>query len=101
MVDDASVLESVTVEVESLLMQLKKSSPQENGLPLRQSPAKKKLKVTEADYHKVFHKTLPVRRRHRKKRRDKGDVGKSDRPKDNLVISELVSLFSWFLRRLV
>ena len=31
MVDDASVLESVTVEVESLLMQLKKSSPQENG----------------------------------------------------------------------
>lgn len=34
MVDDASVLESVAVEVESLLMQLKKSSPQENGLPL-------------------------------------------------------------------
>ena len=41
MVDDASVLESVTVEVESLLMQLKKSSPQENGLPLRQSPKKR------------------------------------------------------------
>jgi len=59
MVDDGSVLESVKVEVESLLMQLKKSSPQENGLPLRQSPAKKKLKVTEADFHKVFHKTLP------------------------------------------
>lgn len=34
MVDDASLLESVAVEVESLLMQLKKSSPQENGLPL-------------------------------------------------------------------
>ena len=59
MVDDASVLESIAVEVESPLMQLKKSSPQENGLPLWQSPAKQKLKVTEADYHKVFHKTLP------------------------------------------
>ena len=35
MVDDASVLESIAVEeVESPLMQLKKSSPQENGLPL-------------------------------------------------------------------
>ena len=30
----------------------------ENGLPLRHSPAKKKLKVSEVDYHKVKHETL-------------------------------------------
>ena len=39
------------------------------GLLLRQSPAKKKLKVTEVDYHKVFHKALPVRLCQNKKRK--------------------------------
>ncbi|CAH3034551.1 unnamed protein product [Pocillopora meandrina] len=58
--------------VESLLKDLRQSSSLENGLPLRQSPAKKKLKVTEVDYHKVKHKTLPKRRRHSKRRKDRG-----------------------------
>ena len=97
MVDDANVLENITAVVETLLTQLQKSSPHQNGLPPRQSPAKKKLKVTEVDFHKVFHKTLPGRRRRTKKRKDRGDVVdlcKTDTPEDNpLVISEEVGCF--------
>ena len=58
-VDDSAILENTITTVESLLKDLRQSSSLENGLPLRQSPAKKKLKVTEVDYHKVKHKTLP------------------------------------------
>ena len=58
-VDDSAILENTITTVESLLKDLRQSSSIENGLPLRQSPAKKKLKVTEVDYHKVKHKTLP------------------------------------------
>ena len=36
------------------------------GLFLRSSPAKKKLKITSIDYHKVFHKKLPVRKKWKK-----------------------------------
>ena len=59
MVDDSAILENTITTVESLLKDLRQSSSLENGLPLRQSPAKKKLKVTEVDYHKVKHETLP------------------------------------------
>ena len=73
-VDDSAILENTITTVESLLKDLRQSSSLENGLPLRQSPAKKKLKVTEVDYHKVKHKTLPKRRRHSKRRKDRGVV---------------------------
>ena len=58
-VDDSAILENTITTVESLLKDLRQSSSLENGLPLRQSPAKKKLKVTEVDYHKMKQKTLP------------------------------------------
>ena len=59
MVDDSAILENTITTVESLLEDLYPGSFIENGVPLQQSPAKKKLKVTEVDYHKVKHKTLP------------------------------------------
>ena len=59
MVDDSGILENTITTVESLPKDLCRGSSVENGLPLRHSPAKKKLKVTEVDYHKVKHKTLP------------------------------------------
>ena len=62
-VDDSAILENTITTVECLLKDLRQGSSIENGLPLRQSPAKKKLKVTEVDYHKVKHETLPKRRR--------------------------------------
>ena len=58
-VDDSAILENTITTMESLLKDLRQSSSIENGLPLRQSPAKKKLKVTEVDYHKMKQKTLP------------------------------------------
>ena len=58
-VDDSAILENTITTVESLPKDLCRGSSVENGLPLRHSPAKKKLKVTEVDYHKVKHKTLP------------------------------------------
>ena len=99
-VDDSAILENTITTVESLLKDLRQSCSIENGLPLRQSPAKKKLKVTEVDYHKVKHKTLPKRRRHSKRRKDKGvvdltrDEGNS---KDSAVESEGVGIIRCFL----
>ena len=58
-VDDSAILENTITTVESLPKDLCRGSSVENGLPLRHSPAKKKLKVTEVDYHKVKHETLP------------------------------------------
>ena len=62
---------------------------------------KKKIKVTEVDYHKVKHKTLPKRRRHSKRRKDRGvvvdltrDEGNS---KDSAVESEGVGIIRCFL----
>ena len=65
-VDDSAVLENALAMVQAILKELQESSSVENGLPLRQSPAKKKLKITQVEYHKVKHTTLPARRRHKK-----------------------------------
>ncbi|XP_066023321.1 uncharacterized protein [Pocillopora verrucosa] len=75
--------------VESLLKDLRQSSSLENGLPLRHSPAKKKLKVTEVDHHKVKHKTLPKRRRDSKKRKDRGVVVDLTRAEGNSKDSDV------------
>ena len=46
---------------------LQKSCSSTHGIPLRISPFKKKLKITSTEYHQVFHKKLPPRRRWKKK----------------------------------
>lgn len=66
MVSDSTALENSIKTVEDALLELQKDSKHETGLPLRQSPAKKKLKITQVDYHKVIHKALPAPRRHKK-----------------------------------
>ena len=35
----------------------------QEGLPFRQSPGKRKLKLKNVEYHKVFYSKLPLRRR--------------------------------------
>lgn len=95
-IDDGTALENAISMVETLITQLQKSSPHQNGLPLRQSPVKKRLKVTEVDYHKVFHKKLPTRRWRNKKKKDRGEVvnlDKPDMPKDNVVVTDEVSVY--------
>ncbi len=73
-VDDSAVLENALTMVDAVLKELQQSASHENGLPLRQSPEKKKLKITQVDFHKVKHKSLPIRRRHNKRRKDRGVV---------------------------
>lgn len=46
---------------------LLKGCPKRSGLPLRNSPVKKKLKPNTVEYHQVFHKNLPKRRKWKKK----------------------------------
>lgn len=91
MVSDSTVLENAIKTVEDALLELQKVSKHENALPLRQSPATKKLKITQVDYNKVIHKALPAPKRHKKSMRERGvvvDLGKDDNtPKDNVVES--------------
>ena len=91
MVSDSTALENAIKTVEDALLELQKVSKHENALPLRQSPATKKLKITQVDYNKVIHKALPAPKRHKKSMRERGvvvDLGKDDNtPKDNVVES--------------
>lgn len=97
LVSDSTVLENAIKTVENVLQEVQKSACHENGLPLRQSRAKKKLKITQVDYHKVIHKALPARRRRKKIKRERGvvvDLGKDDNTtKDNAVESKEVNKF--------
>ena len=58
------------------------NSLREGSLPIRSSPPKKRLKVTSLDYHKVFHKKLPLRRK--RKIRVKSPQKKTRRPRTYL-----------------
>ena len=62
-------LKNLTQVHQSLLCKI----PNKGGLPVRTSPTKKRLRVTSMDYHKVFHKKLPLRRR-RKTLKTRKDV---------------------------
>ncbi|KXJ09652.1 hypothetical protein AC249_AIPGENE11456 [Exaiptasia diaphana] len=65
--DDIGALKEAIKRVDDITSFLKSHCSFHNGLPLRSSPTKKKLKITSSDYHKVFHKQLPPRRRWKKK----------------------------------
>ncbi|CAB4010226.1 Calcium-responsive transcription factor, partial [Paramuricea clavata] len=67
LIDDANVLQNATSAVDAILANVQQHCPEQNGIPLRQSPVKKKLKKTSVDYHKVFHKKLPMRKKFSKK----------------------------------
>ena len=68
LVHDPQVLTEAIQQLESLHVFMKRSCPSSGGLPLRASPVKKKLKITKVDYHQVFHKKLPQRKRWNKKK---------------------------------
>ena len=62
-VDDIECLKEAVKDLERIYETLRNHSPKGNGLPTPISPVKKRLKVTKMDYHKVFHKPLPRRKR--------------------------------------
>ena len=67
MVDDEITMSTALKQLENIQLMLKKSCSSTHGIPLRISPVKKKLKITSTEYHQVFHKKLPPRRRWKKK----------------------------------
>ena len=62
-VDEIECLRDAVVNLDRIYQSLRRSRHMEDGLPMRISPVKKRLKVTTMDYHKIFHKPLPRRRR--------------------------------------
>lgn len=62
-VEDPECLKEALKNLAQVHSSLLSKIPKEGGLRMRTSPAKKRLKVTSTDYHKVFHKKLPLRRR--------------------------------------
>ena len=54
-------------QLENIQLVLQKSCSSTHGIPLRISPFKKKLKITSTEYHQVFHKKFPPKRRWKKK----------------------------------
>lgn len=67
LVDHDSILAKAVEGVRNVYDMLLKSWPKRNGLPLRNSPVKKKRKPKRVEYHQVFHKKLPKRRKCKKK----------------------------------
>ena len=61
--DTEIALKNAIEGIEEIQRRLVSSCPQQNGIPLRNSPAKKKLKITKNEYHQVFHKKLPKRKK--------------------------------------
>lgn len=73
MVDDITAMSEAIKQLENIHLLLQKSCSSVNGIPLRTSLIKKKLKITSTKYHQVFHSKLPPRQ-HWKKKNPKTEV---------------------------
>ena len=68
-VDDKDAINEALKRLEHVRQDLRKKTSAQSGISLRLSPEKKKLKLSSADYHKVFYKKLQRRKKY--KRHDK------------------------------
>ena len=91
LIDDANVLQDATSAVDAILANVQEHCPEQNGIPLRQSPVKKKLKKTSVDYHKVFHKKLPMRKKFSKKATNVRVIDLTDEESTTPITTEEVS----------
>ena len=69
LVDDKDAMNEALKRLEHVRQDLRKKTSAQSGISLRLSPQKKKLKLSSADYHKVFYKKLQRRKKY--KRHDK------------------------------
>ena len=69
LVDDKDAINEALKRLEHVRQDLRKKTSAQSGISLRLSPEKKKLKLSSADYHKVFYKKLQRRKKY--KRHDK------------------------------
>ena len=67
LVEDVNALQEAITIVDDLQAKLRACCPKAEGLFLRGSPEKKKLKITKPEYHKVFHKGLSLRKKRKSK----------------------------------
>ena len=65
LVDNSNILREALIGVR--IRRADKKLSQKSGLPLRNSPVKKKFKANKVEYHQVFHKKLPKRRKWKKR----------------------------------
>jgi hypothetical protein len=63
LIDTEDDLQMAIEAIEDIHHKLSTSCPKQNGIPLRSSPVKKKLKINKTEYHQVFHKSLPKRKK--------------------------------------
>ena len=62
-IEEPEHLEEALAHSDKMYECLLRNCSTNQGLPIRSSPEKKRLKVTSVEYHKVFHKKLPLRRK--------------------------------------
>ena len=67
LVDNSNILREALIGVKAVYDVLTKNCPKNHGLPLRNSPVTNKLKANKVEYHQVFHKELPKRRKWKKR----------------------------------
>ena len=67
LVDNSNILREALIGVKAVYDVLTRNCPQNHGLPLRNSPVTNKLKANKVEYHQVFHKELPKRRKWKKR----------------------------------
>jgi hypothetical protein len=63
LIDMEDDLQMAIKSIEDIHHKLSISCPKQNGIPLRSSPVKKKLKINKTEYHQIFHKSLPKRKK--------------------------------------
>jgi len=63
LVEDVSVLQTALDSLKNVVTTMDTACIKQEGLPIRQSPRKRKLKLKNVEYHKVCHSKLPLRRR--------------------------------------
>ena len=74
-VEDPEHLREALVYADKIYEHLIRNCPTSEGLPVRASPKKKRLKVTRVEYHQVFHKKLPLRRKKKDHTKNCKDAG--------------------------
>ena len=67
LVDDGDALQQTLEQLKAIHQDLQKHCKLDDGLRLRLSPHKKRLRLTSTDYHKVFYKKLQRRKKYKRK----------------------------------
>lgn len=74
-IEEAEHLQEALVYADKIYDLLIRNCPTKQGLPIRSSPPKKRLKVTSVEYHQIFHKKLPLRRKRKDHNKGKKKTG--------------------------